>query len=72
MKQSDIFDLLKNFIPYVDVSIDPILDTIITNQLIPTSFGLNYKVVEGFDSSQGKFANTLGNVVIVDCHSMGV
>jgi hypothetical protein len=29
-------------------------------------------VVEGFDSSNGKFPNNLGNVAVVDCSSFGI
>jgi ABC-type antimicrobial peptide transport system permease subunit len=44
----------------------------VRNNFIPTSFNLSYSVVEGFDQPKGKFANTLGNVAIVDCRSIGI
>ena len=56
----------------IQVPLDPILDLIVNNNLIPTSFNLSYSVVEGFDQPLGKFANTLGNVAIVDCRSIGI
>ena len=42
------------------------------NNVIPSALNLTYDVVEGFDAPNGKFANTLGNVAIVDCHSIGL
>lgn len=56
----------------IKIPIDPILDIIVNNNLIPTSFNLSYSVIEGFDSPLGKFANTLGNVALVDCRSLGI
>lgn len=50
----------------------PIIDFIVANDAIPTSIGFDYTVVEGIDDPLGKFANTLGNVAIVDCHSVGI
>jgi hypothetical protein len=58
--------------PLIQVPLDPILDIIVNNNLIPNSFNLSYTVVEGFDQPKGKFANTLGNVAIVDCRSIGL
>lgn len=40
------------------------------NPVIPTSLDVPYTVFEGFDDSNGKFPNTLGNVAIIDCHSV--
>lgn len=48
------------------------IEIIADNNAIPNSLSLNYSVVEGFDQPLGKFANTLGNVAIVDCHSVGI
>ena len=31
---------------------------------------VNYTVLEGFDDPNGKFANTLGNVALIDCNSV--
>ena len=58
--------------PYIELPIDPILQLIADNNLVPSSFNLSYDVVEGFDTPNGKFADTLGNVAIVDCHSIGL
>ena len=30
----------------------------------------NYTVLEGFDTPNGKFANDIGNVALLDCHYM--
>lgn len=54
------------------VPVDPLIELIVNYTVIPTSFSFNYTVVEGFDQSLGKFPNTLGNVAIVDCHSVGL
>ena len=40
------------------------------NNAIPTSLTITYEVLEGFTDSNGKFPNTLGNVALVDCHSV--
>ena len=58
--------------PYIELPIDPILQLIADNNLVPSSLNLTYDVVEGFDTPNGKFADTLGNVAIVDCHSIGL
>ena len=55
----------------IDVRIDPIIDLIVKYAIIPTSLNLTYTVIEGFDEPNGKFPNTLGNVALVDCHSIG-
>lgn len=52
--------------------IDPFIDLLAQNGLFPTEIKLNYTVIEGFDSTAGKFANTLGNVAIVDCNGIGI
>jgi len=39
--------------------------------VIPSQITMNYTVAEGFDKLHGKFADTVGNVAIVDCSSLG-
>jgi len=34
---------------------------------IPTALSNNYTVVESFDHPQGKFGDTFGNVILIDC-----
>lgn len=41
-------------------------DKVITPELV-----FNYTVPEGYDKLNGKFTNSLGNLAIVDCHSLG-
>lgn len=45
---------------------DLIDEGVITPELV-----FNYTVPEGFDKLNGKFTNSLGNLAIVDCHSLG-
>jgi hypothetical protein len=45
---------------------------LIDNGYISGEFVANYTVVEGFDSTNGKFPNNLGNVAVVDCSSLGL
>lgn len=54
----------------LNVRLDPIIDQIIAEGGIPTNISLTYQVVEGFDNPNGKFSNTLGNVALIDCHSV--
>jgi hypothetical protein len=49
-----------------------IVSFIAENNAVPSEVNLTYTVVEGIDLPLGKFANTLGNVAIVDCHSIGI
>jgi hypothetical protein len=34
---------------------------------VSINLAMNYTVVEGFETTQGKFSNSLGNVVLIDC-----
>ena len=45
---------------------DMIAEGVITPELV-----FNYTVPEGFDKLNGKFTNSLGNLAIADCHSLG-
>lgn len=38
--------------------------------IISDEIVFNYTVAEGFEKTDGKFTNTLGNLAIVDCHSI--
>jgi len=49
-----------------------LVDVVAKNLYIPSSLNFTYTVVEGFDSPNGKFPNTLGSVALVDCHSIGL
>ena len=39
---------------------------------IDGEFVANYTAVEGYDKANGKFPNSLGNVAVVDCSSLGI
>ncbi len=56
----------------IRIPIDAIIDRIVQDQVIPTSVNFTYTVVEGIDQPLGKFPNTLGNVALVDCNSVGL
>jgi len=47
-----------------------IIIQLIEEGVLPSDISLNYTVAEGFDKMHGKFANTMGNVAIVDCSSI--
>ena len=45
-----------------------LLEMALPATLLPSSLTFNYKVVEGYESTDGKFSNAVGNTAIVDCH----
>lgn len=55
----------------VEVNLIPLINQLIDYGAIPTNFSVKYQVIEGFDQPNGKFSNSLGNVAIIDCHSVG-
>lgn len=52
----------------IELYIDPLVDILIDSNAIPTNFSWKYEAIEGFDKPNGKFANTMGNVALIDCH----
>ena len=55
----------------IEIPVDPIIDLLVNSIVIPNNISFTYQVVEGFDQPLGKFPNTLGNVALIDCHSVG-
>ena len=72
MNRAQIEEILKNLnATTVEIPLDRLVN--ITDLIkipefnISLNLALNYTVVEGFETTQGKFSNSLGNVVLIDC-----
>lgn len=52
----------------IEVSLNPLIDSLLGIDLIDEEIIWKYSVIEGFDKPNGKYPNTLGNVAIIDCH----
>ena len=52
----------------VKVSLDPLFNILAESNVLEDEIVWPYEAVEGFDSPNGKFPNTLGNVALIDCH----
>ena len=62
MTLADITNVTK-----IEIPVNSIIDSLLNITQVPSSFSHNFTVVEGFDRSKGKFAETLGNVALIDC-----
>ena len=65
-------DILQAFVnanlTTVRVPVKPAIEFLLNITRLPTEIAHNFTVVDSFDVPRGKFANTLGNVALADCH----
>jgi len=69
---SSITDLLvdQDF-SSVDVQVDQLITYVLDNLIlanIPSVWSFPYKVVEGYETTDGKFSNAVGSTAMIDCH----
>jgi len=51
----------------IEIPIVSALEVILNDTMIPNSISHKYTVIDSFNKGKGKFAETLGNVAIIDC-----
>mmetsp|Transcript_1248 Transcript_1248/g.779 ORF Transcript_1248/g.779 Transcript_1248/m.779 type:complete len:119 (+) Transcript_1248:208-564(+) len=55
----------------LDIRVDQLINALLDNLIlanIPSVLTFDYNVVEGYDSTDGKFSNAIGSTAMIDCH----